>query len=85
MFLKQPKNRQFSFSPRFYKPDEDEEENKRIQFRRLTARAPIKRRPFWWLFIMIVIIIFLIVYVNKTFRSDKEKFLFEDMKIEIVE
>jgi len=85
MFLKQPQIKQFDYSPRFYKADEDEEEKKRIKFRRLTARAPVKRRPTWWLFVMIVIIAFLVYYVSKTFKADDQKFLFEDVRIEVVE
>lgn len=85
MFLKQPKIRQFDYSPRFYNADEDEEEKKRIQFRRLTNRAPAKRRPTWWMLIMIVILALLVYYVSKTFKADDQKFLFEDVRIEVVE
>ncbi|HEX9972020.1 MAG TPA: hypothetical protein VGD14_08120 [bacterium] len=85
MFKKQPQIRRFDYSPRFYKAEAEEAEKPRIKFRRLTNRAPLQRRPFWWLFIMIVIILFIIYYVSKSFNSDSNGLLLEDVKIEVVE
>lgn len=85
MFKKQPQIRRFNYSPRFYKEKEDEAEQSRIKFRRLTNRAPLQRRPLWWLAVMIVIILFIVYYVSKTFNSNDDKLLLEDIKIEVVE
>jgi type VI protein secretion system component VasF len=85
MFKKQPQIRRFNYSPRFYKAEAEEAEQSRIKFRRLTNRAPLQRRPFWWQFLLIVIILFLIYFVFKKFTSDSNDFLLEDVKIEVVE
>jgi len=87
MFLKQPKIRRFEYSPRFYKPETEEEEddNRRIKFKRLTARKPVPKRSFWGMLILIVLIIFLIRYLSAIKSDKKEEFKFEDLKIETIE
>lgn len=87
MFLKQPKTRQFEYSPRFYRPtssDEDQSE-RRIKFRRLTERKPVPKRSFWGMLIMILVLIFLIRYLFSVVKSDQQQFRFEELKIETIE
>jgi hypothetical protein len=86
MFLKQPKIRRFEYSPRFFKPEsEEEDDNRRIKFRRLTTRKPVTKRSFWGMLIIIILIIFLIRYFSSFGKSDKEEFRFEELKVETIE
>lgn len=86
MFLKQPKIRQFGYSPRYYKPESEEEEGEpRIKFRRLTKRRTVPKRSFWGMLIMILVLIFLIYHLFSAIKSDKQEFKFEDLKIETIE
>lgn len=87
MFLKQPKIRRFEYTPRFFNPDADDEENnsQRIKFRRLTERKPVPKRSFWGMLIMIVLLILLIRYFSSAVKSEKQEFKFEDLKIETIE
>jgi len=62
MFIRKPKAKQFEYTPRYYKPEEDLEERKK---RRLGFRASrnAKRRGrnplIWLLFIVVVVYIYL--------------------------
>ncbi len=87
MFLKQQKIRRFEYSPRFYKPESEEEDDgkRRIKFRRLTARKPVPKRSFWGMLIIIALLIFLIHYFSKLTKSDNKEFKFEELKIETIE
>ncbi|UCE05697.1 MAG: hypothetical protein JSW07_19215 [bacterium] len=88
MFLKQPRIRRFEYSPRFFRPESEEEDddNRRIKFRRLTTRKSMPKRSFWGMLILIVLLIFLIRYLSSFVKSDKkEDFRFEDLKIETIE
>ena len=86
MFLKQPKIRRFEYSPRFYNPEsEDENDKNRIRFKRLTDRKPSPRRSFWGMLIIIIVLIFLIRYLSSFVKAEKEEFKFEDLKIEAIE
>jgi len=88
MFLKQPKTRQFVYSPRFYQPvsnDDEEENERRIKFRRLTERKPVPKRSFWGMLIVILVLIFLIRYLFSVVKSEQQEFRFEDLKIETIE
>ena len=87
MFLKQPKIRQFGYSPRFYQPEsaDEESENRRIKFRRLTERKPVPKRSFWGMLIMILVLILLIRYLFSVVKSEQQEFRFEELKIETIE
>jgi uncharacterized membrane protein len=87
MFLKQPKIRRFEYSPRFYQPQQGDEEkdNRRIKFRRLTERKPVPKRSFWGMLIIILVLILLIRYLFSVVKSDQQEFRFEDLKIETIE
>jgi len=87
MFLKQPKIRQFGYSPRFYQPASSEEEGdeRRIKFRRLTDRKPVRKRSFWGMLIIILLLVLLIRYLFSVIRSERKEFKFEDLKIEAIE
>lgn len=60
MFMKKPSHRVFDYTPRFYKPDEDESERRkrRLGFRR--HRTITKRKkttnPLIWGFLILVVI-----------------------------
>lgn len=85
MFLKQPRIRRFEYSPRFYKPESEEDDDNKIRFKRITERKPVPRRSFWGMLIMIIVLIFLIRYFSSVFKTEKEEFKFEDLKIEAIE
>ena len=84
MFLKNPKIRDFEFRPRFYKPATDEDE-KRIKFRKLKHKTPVKRRSFLGMIIIIVVLMFLIRYFYKLLSEDEKNVPIEQLKIEIIE
>lgn len=87
MFFKQSKIRQFRYTPRYYKPapEEEDDDSPRIKFRRLIERKPVTKRPLWLLLILIFVIIFLLRYFLGTTKTDKQDFKFEDLKIETIE
>lgn len=86
MFMKQPQIRQFKYTPRFYKPESEEEEDQpRIKFRRLITRRPVPRRSFWGMLIVIILLILLFHYLKAYIKPDKQEFQFEDLKIETIE
>lgn len=86
MFLKQQKIRRFEYSPRFYKPESEGEDDdkRRIKFRRLTTRKPVSKRSFWGMLIIIALLIFLIHYFSTFKKSDKKEFKFEELRIETI-
>lgn len=61
MLMKRPKHRVFDYPPRFYKPEEDEQEKKKrkLGFSRQRKFKPRKRSPIIWiiLFLMVIYII----------------------------
>ena len=87
MFLKQPKIRQFQYTPRYYKlkPKGEDDEGPRIKFRRLFERKPMAKRSFWILLVMIFVLIYLLRYFLAVTKADKQDFKFEDLKIETIE
>jgi len=58
MFMKKPRHRVFDYSPRFYKPEEDEKERqkRRLGFSRQRKVHSKKRNPLIWLVLVIVIV-----------------------------
>jgi hypothetical protein len=62
MFFKKPSHRIFDYTPRFYKPEEDEKEKKKrkLGFSRQLKVSRKKRSPiFWLLLVTIAIFIYL--------------------------
>lgn len=62
MFFKKIKNREFDYIPRFYKPEEDQEERrkKRLKFRVDTSLKRKTKSPLLLVVFLIVIIYFII-------------------------
>ncbi len=58
MLMKKPRHRIFDYTPRFYKPETDEQERikKRLGFSRQRKINSKKKSPFIWLLFVIVII-----------------------------
>ena len=86
MFLKNPKIRRFEYIPRFFNPEpDDEDETKRIKFRRLIDRRANKGRSFIGMIVLIFILIFLIRYLHNISKAEKEEAPIREIKIEIIE
>ena len=61
MFIKKPRHRVFDYTPRFYKPEEDQNERrkKKLGFKRQLKSSRKKRSPIIWvIFVMAVIYIY---------------------------
>ncbi len=62
MFMRRPRHRIFDYTPRFYKPETDEQERRKRQLgfsrqRKISAR---KKSPIFWM-IFIIVVIYLII------------------------
>lgn len=61
LFIKKPKNKKFDYSPRYYRPELDEEERKK---RKLNFRSELKvkkgKSPLFYLVFLILVIYALI-------------------------
>ncbi|BDQ01897.1 MAG: hypothetical protein HRF52_10660 [Ignavibacterium sp.] len=63
MFMKRPQYRRFDYTPRFYKPELDEEERRKRKLGFRNARFSTRRKvqsPLIWL-ILIIILIFILM------------------------
>jgi len=86
MFLKQRKIRKFEYSPRFYQPQKlDEDENRRIKFRRLRSWKKPKKRSFVGMIIIIAVLLWLIHYFNSFSVDKQEEQKMRDLNIEMIE
>lgn len=62
MLFKKPRHRIFDYTPRFYKPEQDENEKRKrkLGFRRNITQKRKKQNPVvWGIFVIIMIIIYL--------------------------
>ena len=62
MLFKKPRHRVFDYTPRFYKPEKDEQERKKrkLGFRRNSIKKRQKRSPIiWGIMVVLVIIVYL--------------------------
>lgn len=59
MLMRKPKNKKFEYTPRFYKPELDEENNKKINFRANTSFTR-RKNTMVMVFILLILIYFLI-------------------------
>ena len=61
MLMKKPRHRIFDYPPRFYKPEEDEDERrkKRLGFSKMRKYHQKKKNPIIWI-IFIILIVFII-------------------------
>lgn len=66
MLMKRPKHRVFDYPPRFYKPEEDEQEKKkrRLGFSRQRKFKPRKRSPIIWI-ILFLMVLYLIIKFSR--------------------
>ncbi|WP_337865579.1 hypothetical protein [Ignavibacterium sp.] len=63
MFMKKPQYRRFDYTPRFYKPEMDEEERRKRKLGFRTSRHYKNRKatnPVLWL-VLIILIIFILI------------------------
>lgn len=71
MLFKSPKHRKFTYVPRFYKPEAEEDAaHPRIHFQRLTHAKPPQKRSFLLYLIVTIILIFIMLQLNKIVRND---------------
>ena len=62
MLFRKPRHRIFDYTPRFYKPEKDEQERKKrkLGFRRNSIKKRQKRSPIiWGIMVVLVIIVYL--------------------------
>jgi hypothetical protein len=64
---KLPKTRGFEYQFKYYKPEN--EDDRRIQFRRIRHSPPAEKAPVLRLLVLFVVLVFLFLYLEKT--SDK--------------
>ena len=84
--MKNPKIRRFEYQPRFYKPeDQEDEDGPRIKFRRITERKTLQKRSPIGLIILILILIFLFRYLYNINKAEKENAPIKEIKIEVIE
>ncbi|MEE4310876.1 MAG: hypothetical protein V2J62_03305 [candidate division KSB1 bacterium] len=84
MLMKPQKIRKFTYRPKYYKPDEPEEES-RITFRRHRHSQKSDKRSSLGMIILIAIILFLIFYWVKMDSPKRSDFRFEEVIIEEIE
>lgn len=60
MLSRKPKHRIFDYTPRFYKPEEDESENrkKKLNFRNARKLRRKTKSPIIWLLFILIIVYF---------------------------
>lgn len=79
MFLKNPQIRRFTYHPKYYKPNEDQEEDEspRIKFRRYRLSRVPKKRSMLLMLALLIILIYLLSYwfqVEKNYPEQEFKF-----------
>jgi hypothetical protein len=65
MFMKRPQYRRFDYTPRFYKPELDEEERRKRRLGFRNSRNYIRRKatnPLVWLVLIILLILILVKF-----------------------
>ena len=60
-----PKNRKFSYEPRYYDPKKEEREGRRIKFVRKTTKSAAKTRSLVWLVVLVGLVIYLIYFLSR--------------------
>jgi hypothetical protein len=84
--MKNPRARRFEYQPRFYHPEEEQDENEpRIRFKRLTRRKTVPKRSPIVLVVLILILFFLIRYLHNLTEAEKQNRPVQDIKIEIID
>lgn len=57
-----PKNRSFSYEPRYYDPQKEEREGHRIKFKRNKSQKIAKQRSMIWLFVVLAAVVYFIYF-----------------------
>lgn len=71
MLFKSPKTRQFAYQPRYYKPEENEEEDEpRIRFRKIRHTSGNKKQFNMRLLLLMIILGFILFYFYQSQRKD---------------
>lgn len=83
LWQKKP-TREFRFTPYYYKVNEpdDEEDGRRIRFRRLTGRHPVQQKSIGGLVVLALLIVFFLGYYWYTGVSTLRSYQLDDIKIE---
>jgi len=82
LFSKHPQIRRFTYSPKYYKPQEDKEEDgPRIKFRRYRQSQPRKRRS---MLVMAVLVLILLYFLCYWFQGEKKEPA-QEFKFELVD
>jgi hypothetical protein len=63
-----PKNRKFTYEPRFYDPQKEEREGRRIHFKRKTTRSAAKTQSLIWLITLLALVVYFIYFFGKLGR-----------------
>ncbi len=86
MFMKSPQIKQFSYNPRYYKPQEMEEGKKpRIHFKRLSHTRMSKQRSKVGLIMIAIILLFLLFNWFQFGSKDKDQLKIEEIIIEDIQ
>ena len=60
-----PKNRRFSIEYRFYDPEKEEREGRKIKFRRNRSKQEAKTKSAIWLFILLAGVVYALYALSK--------------------
>jgi hypothetical protein len=83
MFIKPPKPRKFTYRPKYYRPEEiEDEEAPRIKFRRHKLTKYTKKRSILVMVVIVIILISLLKYWLTIESVDRKEFKFDNLKIE---
>lgn len=63
-----PKNRKFSYEPRYWDSEKEEKEGRRIKFKRKLSKAAAKKRSSINLIILVAIVIYIIYFLSRLGR-----------------
>lgn len=63
-----PKNRKFSYQPRFYDPEKEEKEGRGIKFKRQRSKSVAKKRSLVNLIVLVGVLIYLVYFLSRLSR-----------------
>lgn len=63
-----PKSRRFNYEPRFYNPDKDEREKRRIDFKRKYRKQQARQRSLIWLIALLILLLYVIFILSRIGR-----------------
>ncbi len=83
MFRKQIETRRFSFTPYYYREQEEDEDQPRIRFRRLRRYERPKRRSVLGLVVIALILLWMLIYFTDLKNSARTMEM-QDIRVEEV-